>query len=139
MKRFKSASEIRSACIGYGPTCNMGKLHFSYMIEAGIKPVAVCDVNQEALETAKKDFPDIDVYSSADEMLSREDINLVTVILPHNLHSEFVIKCLNAGKNTVVEKPMAITTKECDKMMAAAKKNKCLLSVFHNRHWTLLS
>ena len=68
-------------------------------------------------------------------MLRKSDVELLVVILPHNVHAEVAVKCLKAGRHVVVEKPFAITVKECDAMIAAAKKSKVLLSTYHNRHW----
>jgi predicted dehydrogenase len=62
-------------------------------------------------------------------------VDLVTLITPHNTHAALALQCLNAGKHVVCEKPMAITTAECDAMIAAAKRNKVMLSTYHNRHW----
>jgi predicted dehydrogenase len=45
------------------------------------------------------------------------------------------MQCLKAGKHVVMEKPMALTTKECDGLIAAAKQRKLVLSTYHNRHW----
>jgi predicted dehydrogenase len=42
---------------------------------------------------------------------------------------------LNAGRHVVCEKPLAITTAQCDRMIAAATKNKVILTTYHNRHW----
>ena len=42
---------------------------------------------------------------------------------------------MNAGRHVVVEKPFALSVAECDRMIAAARKNQVALSCFHNRHW----
>ena len=127
---------LRAAVIGYGPAFNMGKSHLAQMRdEAGFEPVAVCDVSEERLAVARKDYPGIATFASVDDLLAKCEVDVVGVILPHNLHAPVAIQCLNAGKHVVVEKPMALSVAECDRMIAAAKKNKVMLSVFHNRHW----
>lgn len=132
MKRYNSASEIRAAFIGYGM---MGAHHYQTMTAAGMTPVVVADISQGALDKAKKECPDLATCTDVDDMLARDDIDLITISLPHNLHEEYTVKCLNAGKHVVIEKPMAITTDECDRMIACAKTNDRMLSVYHNRHW----
>jgi predicted dehydrogenase len=62
-------------------------------------------------------------------------VNLVTLITPHNTHAKLALQCLKAGRSVVSEKPLAITTAECDAMIAAAKANNLVLSTYHNRHW----
>lgn len=127
---------IKIGVIGYGPAFGMGKHHLTAMKnDAGFIPTAVCDISEERLGAARADFPGIQTYKDIGDMLRKSDVELVTIILPHNLHCEATIQCLNAGRHVVVEKPMACTVEECERMIAAAKKNKRMLSVYHNRHW----
>lgn len=128
-------SDIKVGVVGYGGAFNMGKYHFEFMQQAGMVPTAVCDPDESRLEVAAQEFPGISVYTNLEDMLKNPDLNLVTIITPHNMHADMAVKCLNAGKHVVCEKPLAITTEECDKMIAAAKANNVIISAFHNRHW----
>jgi len=129
------ASDIKVGVIGYGGAFNMGRAHLSEMKAAGMTPVAVCDVDPSRLEVARQDFPGIETYTNVAKMLKSSDVDLVAIITPHNTHAKLAIQCLTAGRHVVCEKPMAITTAECDRMIAAAKKNNLMLSTYHNRHW----
>lgn len=135
MKRFKKAKEIKVGVVGYGGAFNMGKAHLNEMVKAGMTPVAVAEIDTSRLKVAEEDFPGIETYSSVSAMLKKSDVNLITIITPHNTHAKIATQCLNAGRHVVVEKPLAITTAECDRMIAAAKKNKVVISTYHNRHW----
>ena len=135
MKKFKKASDIKVGVIGYGGAFNMGKSHLNEMQKAGMTPVAVAEIDKDRLKVAEEEFPGIETYSSVATMLKKSDVNLITIITPHNSHAKLALQCLNAGKSVCCEKPLAITTKECDEMIAAAKKNKVVLSTYHNRHW----
>ncbi|HOJ32087.1 MAG TPA: Gfo/Idh/MocA family oxidoreductase [Candidatus Hydrogenedentes bacterium] len=135
MKRFKQAKDIKVGVIGYGGAFNMGRGHLREMMHAGMTPTAVVDVDKERLKVAQEDFPGIETYASVSEMLRKSDVHLLAIITPHNTHAKLAIQCLNAGRHVVCEKPFAITTAECDAMIAAAKKNKVMLSTYHNRHW----
>lgn len=135
MKKYKSAAEIKVGTIGYGGAFNMGATHLREMQKAGMTPTAVCEIDPTRLEVARQDFPGIETYSSVAEMLKKSDVELLAVITPHNTHAKLALQCLRAGRHVVVEKPMAITTAECDAMIAAAKRSGLLLSVYHNRHW----
>jgi len=129
------ASDIKVGVIGYGGAFNMGSAHLNEMKNAGMTPVVACDADASRLEVAKQDFPGIETYTSTAKMLKKSDVNLIAIITPHNTHAKLAVQCLNAGRHVVCEKPFAITTAECDKMIAAAKKNKVVLSTYHNRHW----
>jgi predicted dehydrogenase len=135
MKKYKNASDIRVGVIGYGGAFNMGRGHLKEMEQAGMTPVAVCEVDAERLKVAETDFPGIQTYSTVAEMLRKSDVNLITIITPHNTHAKLALQCLKAGRHVVCEKPLAITTAECDAMIAAAKKSGVVLSTYHNRHW----
>ena len=135
MKKYKSAKEIKVGAIGYGGAFNMGAVHLSEMKRAGMTPTAVAEIDPARLEVAAKDFPGIETYGSASEMLKKSDVQFLAIITPHNTHAKLAVQCLNAGRGVMCEKPMAITTAECDRMIAVARKNKVLLSTYHNRHW----
>jgi predicted dehydrogenase len=125
--------QIGGAVIGYGGAFNMGKGHLNGMREAGIVPTAVCDIDPPRLQAAQADFPGIRTYPDADALLADGDIALVTLVTPHNTHAPLAIEALNAGKAVICEKPMCLTAQEATDMIAAAKANGVMLSVYHNR------
>lgn len=135
MAKFAKASDITVGVIGYGGAFNMGKHHLNEMKRAGMTPLAVTELDPARLEVAKADFPGIETYRSVADMLKQSDVNLVTIITPHNTHATLALQCLKAGRHVVCEKPLAITTEECDAMIKAAKARKRVISAYHNRHW----
>jgi predicted dehydrogenase len=135
MKRYKKASDIKVGVVGYGGAFNMGKQHLEEMRAAGMTPYAVAEIDASRLQVATKDFPGIETYATVGEMLRKSSVDLVVIITPHNTHAPLALKCLKAGRHVVCEKPFAITTAECDSMIAAAKRSRVMLSTYHNRHW----
>ncbi len=135
MKRFKRAKDIQVGVIGYGGAFSMGRGHLSQMREAGMTPVAVCDLDEERLKVAEEEFPGIQTYTSPAALLKKSGVHLVAIITPHSTHARLALQCLRAGRHVVCEKPFAVTTAECDAMIAAAKKRRLVLSTYHNRHW----
>lgn len=127
------SKSIRGAVIGYGGAFNMGRGHLNWMKEAGIAPTAACDLDEARVGVAGEDFPGIRTFTDVDKLLSDEEIDLVTIITPHNTHAPLAIQCLNAGKAVICEKPMCLTAQEATAMIEAARKNDVMLSVFHNR------
>jgi predicted dehydrogenase len=98
-----------------------------------MKVRAVCDVNEEMRAVAKQEFPGAVFYTSVEEMLKAEKLDLVGVITPHYLHAPIAIAALNAGANVIVEKPFATAYEDCVAVLKAARKNKRFATVFHNR------
>ncbi|OGV65388.1 MAG: dehydrogenase [Lentisphaerae bacterium RIFOXYB12_FULL_65_16] len=135
MKRFKSPAEVKVGVVGYGGAFNMGRHHLNEMKRAGMTPAAVAEIDPERLKVATTDFPGIQTFASLPEMLKKSDVNLMAIITPHNTHAKLALQAINAGRHIVCEKPFAITTAECDAMIAAAKKKGVVVSTYHNRHW----
>jgi scyllo-inositol 2-dehydrogenase (NADP+) len=135
MKKFKRAKDIKVGVIGYGGAFNMGRKHLQEMQLAGMTPVAVAEIDPERRKVATEEFPGLEAFGTVAKMLRNSDVNLVTIITPHNTHAKLALQCLRTGRHVVCEKPLAITTAECDAMMAEAKKQRVVLSTYHNRHW----
>lgn len=135
MAKFKKAKDIKVGVIGYGGAFNMGRRHLTDMQAAGMTPVCVAEVDADRRNVATEEFPGIDTYASVSEMLKKSDVNLVVLITPHNTHAKLGLQCLRAGRSVISEKPLAITTAECDAMIKEAKKRRLLLTTYHNRHW----
>jgi predicted dehydrogenase len=135
MGKYKRAGDIKVGVVGYGASFNMGRAHMTEMKKAGMTPVAVADLDASRLAVARADFPGIATYGSMAEMLKKSDVQLVTLITPHNTHTALALEVLRSGRHVVSEKPLAITTAQCDAMIATAKKKGVILSTYHNRHW----
>jgi len=63
------------------------------------------------------------VYSELDEILTDPDIDLVDICLPPHMHVEAACKSLRAGKHVLCEKPLGLTTEDCDTILAAAEES----------------
>ena len=103
----------------------------------GLTLHAVCDTNPERLEAALKISPDAQTFSDANEMLSNAQIDLVVVSTPPNSHYKWAKQALSLGLHVMLEKPMALTTQECDELMELAKSKNALLVVYQNRRYDL--
>lgn len=134
-KKFRNAAAIKVGTIGYGASYHIARHHLQQMQQAGMTPVAVADIDQDRLPEARADFPGLATYASATALLADCDVDLLAICTPHNTHAALAIECMNAGRHVVTEKPFAITTEECDAMIAARDRNGVMLSTYHNRHW----
>lgn len=70
-------------------------------------------------------------YERLEDLLADKDIDLVDICNPTHLHPETAMQALKAGKHVLVEKCIALDTKQADKMLAAAKRAGKLLMVAH--------
>ena len=127
---------FRCGVIGYGGAFNMGNLHLKSMAKnPGMEAAAICELDAERRAVAADDWPEAAIYSRVGDMLRHAELDLVTIITPHDTHGKLAVQCLDAKVGVVVEKPMAVTTREVKAMIAAARRRKVMLSTFHNRRW----
>lgn len=126
---------VRAGIVGYGGAFNMGKLHADMINAAGMKAVAVCDLDPARTEQAKQDLPDIKTFNDPEKMLKMKELDMGIIITPHDSHGPLGVLFAENGKHVVSEKPFCITVKEATAIIRAAKKNNVMASVFHNRRW----
>jgi len=74
---------------------------------------------------------DIAAHETFEQLLADDNVELVDICLPPNLHADATIKALEAGKHVLCEKPMALNVADCDRMMAAAENARRMLMVAH--------
>lgn len=94
--------------------------------------VAVSDVNLARAESTKRRFGFKAAYQDHRDMLARDDIGVISVCTPANLHSGVVIDAIESGKHVICEKPIAHTLKEADDIIAAADRHpESMVSFVH--------
>ena len=82
----------------------------------------------------KLDDKHIYSYETFDRIIDDKEIDIVYVVLPNSMHAEFSIRAAQAGKHVIVEKPMAISVKECDAIIEACNKAGVKLGVGYRLH-----
>ena len=98
----------------------------------GFSFVAGADLRQAAREQYSSEF-DIKTFDSVAAMCEMRELDAVYVATPNPYHAEHAIIALEHGKHVMVEKPMALTLEDCDRMIAAAQQNRVKLMVAHTR------
>lgn len=120
----------------------MGWFHAArYFHIPGAKLVAIADSRPERLEATEAvmgniaddgkpiDLSAVTRYGGASQLIAKADVDVVDVCLPTFLHARFAVEALEAGRHVLCEKPMALTLKEADRMVATARKADRLLMV----------
>jgi len=74
-------------------------------------------------------------YAELQGALDDPRVRLIVIATPHDSHAELAVCALEAGKDCVVDKVMALSEAEADRMIAARDASGRMLSVFHNRRW----
>lgn len=123
--------------------CGLGR--YARMLAKGLEVSETCKLAGIITGTPEKavswkskyDIPEANIYNyeNFDEIAQNENIDLVYVVLPNSMHKEYTIRAAEAGKHVIVEKPMALSVKECQEMINACKKAKVQLAVGYRLHY----
>lgn len=97
--------------------------------------VAVCDLIEKKLESAKKKYPYVLTYTDFDKMLENDDIDIVSICLPSSMHAEYACRAMEKGKNVLIEKPIDITPDAAAKIEEARVKYGRVAAVVHQNRF----
>ena len=98
----------------------------------GLQLTAISSSRPHDVHTA---WPQVSVCDSAEQLIARDDIDLVVVATPNNTHAPLAKLALLEGKHVVVDKPFTLNVREAQELIALAGQQDRLLSVFQNRRW----
>jgi predicted dehydrogenase len=84
--------------------------------------VAGCDVRKEKIEEAKKERPHLFYTSNYNEMLNRDDVDIVAVYTPDSLHGKHIEKAFYAGKDVICTKPLVNSVEDAKRILKAGRE-----------------
>lgn len=120
---------LRFGLIGYGL---WGRHHARAIVQApGATLTAIACRTEDTAAAAARDFPDVQVHRDYRELLARGDVDAVDVVVPNALHAEVGVAALEAGKDVLLEKPLAPTLEGCDRLITAAARTGRVLTIGH--------
>lgn len=122
--------KVRSGLVGTG----IISFHHArgWLSHPNAEIIAVCDTVEQKAQRKAKAWGVKRVYTDYKKLLKDEEIDAVDIMLPHHLHAEVAIAAAQAGKHVSVQKPMAMSSRECDTMIKAAGKAGVKLQVMEN-------
>ena len=129
----RDGAAVRVGILGYGA---IGHEHSAAIqLTEGLALAAVCDPNPLRVEAARELAPSVRGHAGGEELLADDGVDLVIVSTPPDTHAHWALRCLEAGKHVVVEKPFCLTVAEADRQIAAAADGGLTLAVYQNRRW----
>lgn len=128
-----SEQKIKFAVIGCG---HIGKRHAEMVMRnKESQLVGLVDV-KPASELGLESFVDVPLYTSIDELLKRQpEVEVINIATPNGFHAEQALQCLEARKHVVIEKPMALTKNDAEKVIfKALHVQRQVFAVMQNRY-----
>ena len=113
-----NAKSVRFGLVGFGA---WGKHHANAINKTdGAELVAVATRTEDSAEQARGIYPRVSVTTDFRELIHRDDLDIVDVVIPSHLHHEVATEVLNVDKHLLLEKPMGVTVTECDDLIRIA-------------------
>jgi len=120
---------MRFGLIGFGA---WGKLHAQAIRKApGAELAAIACASEASAQAAREAYPQARVDRDWRALVADPSLEAVDIVVPNHLHAEMAIAALDAGKDVLLEKPMASTIAECEQILAAVRRTGRVLSVGH--------
>lgn len=126
-------SKLRIGVIGLG----IGRHHISeYRTHPEAEVVAVAGTDSQRVSEAAKELGVPRSYTNVEEMIEKEELNVVSVCSPNKFHAEHTCLALDAGAHVLCEKPMAVNVKDAQKMRDTAQRAKRRLMINYSYRFT---
>ena len=94
--------------------------------------VALCDTNISQAEALAREHSIPKVYADFQQMIVEQRLDAVDICTPPQTHADMAVRALQSGAHVLVEKPMAVSTNECDRIIDAARKSGRRICVSHS-------
>jgi myo-inositol 2-dehydrogenase/D-chiro-inositol 1-dehydrogenase len=120
---------LRFGLVGYG----LFGAHHARAIAGtpGAELVAIAVPSQASQLAARTAHPDATIYANHRELLARDDLDAIDVVVPNRWHYEVGLAVLESGRHLLLEKPMALQLDHCDELIALASSKGLTLAVGH--------
>lgn len=117
--------------IGFG----LGGRCFHAPVIRAVPGLQLSAILQRTGDSAAQAFPGTRIVRSLDELLAIDSIRLIVISTPNQTHFPLAKRCLEAGRDVVVDKPFTTTVAEAVELLQLAKKLGRVLTVYHNRRF----
>jgi predicted dehydrogenase len=132
-RRGISRRKVRYAVVGLGHIAQVAVLP-AFRNAANSELFALVSGNSDKLEKIGKKYDLEHLYSYEDYSRALSNVDAVYLALPNHLHREYAVRAAAAGVHVLCEKPMAVTSEECQAMIEAARQNHVKFMIAYRLH-----
>lgn len=125
--------KVKVGIIGIG---NMGSAHAANINKGKVPNMelaALCDIAEGRREYCKRNYPNVPVFKTSDELIESGLADAVIIATPHYFHPPIAIKAFENGLNVLSEKPIGVYTAQILEMNEAAKKSGKVFGIMYNQ------
>jgi predicted dehydrogenase len=126
---------IRVGFVGCGEVAQIMHWPSLYQLSDHFRVTALCDVSPSILEQLGKLWRVETLTTDHRELVARSDVDAVLIANPNAFHAEVTLEAIAAGKHVLVEKPMCVTRREADQIVAAQKSSNVVVQVGYMRRY----
>ena len=124
---------LRVGIVGTGEIANMNILGYLYSHNAEVVAVSDVDILNAGKKLERWGLRTVKIYSDYKKMIDREDLDIIEILTPHHLHAPMTEYAAKAGISGIsVQKPLAHTISDCEKMIQICKQEKVKLKLYEN-------
>ena len=130
---------MKYALIGCG---RIAVNHMKAALNNNLDIVAVCDIDKEKMEAileknSLQEKKSIKRYIDYKKMIDEEKPELVSIATESGIHAEIALHCIKHGVNVIIEKPMAMSIEDADKIVELAEKKNVKVSACHQNRFNI--
>ena len=125
----RGSDVVRFGMIGYGYWGPKVLRNLEHLPKAEV--LTLCDLNVAARKRAHKDYPQIEIVSDPNELMTSPEIDAIAVVTPVWTHYELAKAALENGKHVFVEKPFTSNTAQAEELIELAEKKNLKIMVDH--------
>ena len=130
-----SKRRIRVGFVGCGEVTQIMHQPSLYQLSDHFEVTALCDISSSILEQLGKLWSVQTLTTDHRELVARSDVDAVLIANPNAFHAEVALDAIAAGKHVLIEKPMCVTRREADQIVAAQKKSNVVVQVGYMRRY----
>lgn len=125
---------VRFGLVGAGAISQLAHLP-ALAKERGARLVALCDNDAAKARALAARFGDPDVFTDIDDLLELDDLDAVVIATPNHLHEPHVLAALRAGVDVLCERPLSLTARGMERILAAADRSGRKVAVGNNHRF----
>ncbi|KAM0747024.1 NAD(P)-binding protein [Meredithblackwellia eburnea MCA 4105] len=126
---------VKVGIVGCGEIAQVSHISVLTFLSDKFKVVALCDASEESLKHCSSKFGVSKTYTDYPALVKDPEVELVMILAPDVFHADYAILASNHGKAVFMEKPMALTQSEADRIVEVQKQNRTLIFIGYMRRY----